>query len=154
MSRQEEADELLRQSQLVAHCERELERLGRVNVYNDVFSIWHDGALGTISALRLGTHHGAETTKVVKWVPLRRSSSRCGVGMGAVPRATSPWLAYLCVCLSSQHGNVARSPRRRGMPPPAFELDRTTPAPGGLFVPAQQDRDSPNPADGRPPLPS
>ena len=66
LRRQEEADELLRQSQLVAHCERELERLGRVNVYNDVFSVWHDGAFGTISALRLGRLPGV----TVEWAEI------------------------------------------------------------------------------------
>jgi len=58
LRRQEEADELMRQAQLVAHCEAELQRLGRVNVYNDVFHIWHDGAFGTISGLRLGRMPG------------------------------------------------------------------------------------------------
>ena len=66
LRRQEEADELLRQSQLVAHCERELERLGRVNVYMDVFSIAHDGAFGTISALRLGRLPGV----TVEWAEI------------------------------------------------------------------------------------
>ncbi len=50
----------------MAHCERELERLGRVNVYNDVFSIWHDGAFGTISALRLGRLPGV----TVEWAEI------------------------------------------------------------------------------------
>ena len=50
----------------MAHCEWELERLGRVNVYNDVFSIWHDGAFGTISALRLGRLPGV----TVEWAEI------------------------------------------------------------------------------------
>ena len=66
LRRQQEADELLRQAQLVAHCERELGRLGRVNVYNDVFNIWHDGPFGTISALRLGRLPGV----TVEWAEI------------------------------------------------------------------------------------
>ena len=36
------------------HDSRQLERLRRANVYNDVFSIGHDGFFGTINGLRLG----------------------------------------------------------------------------------------------------
>ena len=84
LRRQEEADELLRQSQLVAHCERELERLGRVNVYNDVFSIWHDGALGTISALRLGRLPGV----TVEWAEINAALGQ--VRQPAHPAAAGP----------------------------------------------------------------
>ena len=84
LRRQKEADELLRQSQLVAHCERELERLGRVNVYNDVFSIWHDGALGTISALRLGRLPGV----TVEWAEINAALGQ--VRQPAHPAAAGP----------------------------------------------------------------
>lgn len=36
------------------HDEAQLERLRRTNVYNDTFSVGHDGSFGTINGLRLG----------------------------------------------------------------------------------------------------
>ena len=90
LRRQEEADELLRQSQLVAHCERELERLGRVNVYNDVFSIWHDGAFGTISALRLGRLPGV----TVEWAEINAALGQ--VRQQAHTAAADPHHPQIC----------------------------------------------------------
>lgn len=47
----DERDALLTRTE---NAQQQLERLRRVNVYSDVFYIWHDGAFGTISGFRLG----------------------------------------------------------------------------------------------------
>ena len=66
LGRQDAADESLRVSQLATHCERELNRLGRVSVYEDLFRIDVSGTLGTINALRLGRLPGV----TVEWAEL------------------------------------------------------------------------------------
>lgn len=48
------AEEQRHQSQLLAHCGRELRRLKGTSVLDDVFDIWFEGPFGTINGLRLG----------------------------------------------------------------------------------------------------
>lgn len=50
----------------VRHASETLHRLGRYNVANDMFHIWHDGQFGTINGLRLGRL----PSKPVEWVEI------------------------------------------------------------------------------------
>ena len=46
-----ERDSLARQIEVASN---RLEKLKKINVFNDAFYIWHDGSFGTINNLRLG----------------------------------------------------------------------------------------------------
>lgn len=63
---QERREEAVRTAQLVAYCERELQRLERIQVLDDLFRISADGPIGTINALRLGRLSGVS----VEWTEI------------------------------------------------------------------------------------
>lgn len=66
LERQAASEEGLRASQLVAHCEREIRRLERVDVLSDLFHVDIEGAVGSINGLRLGRFSAVH----VEWTEL------------------------------------------------------------------------------------
>ena len=66
LDRQHRQEEAVRTAQLVAYCERELQRLEKIQVLDDLFSISDANPIGTINALRLGRLPGVS----VEWTEI------------------------------------------------------------------------------------
>ena len=120
LASQREAEEALRSRQLVEYCERELERLERVDVCEDVFSIGSSGSFGTINSLRLGRLPGV----TVDWAEINAALGQVALMLVTLAReagarfhthALLPMGSYSKVCACC--GSPSRLTKRQHDPP-------------------------------------
>ena len=76
----------------ISRSEQQLKRLQDTNVYNDMFHIWSDGVIGSISGFRLGRTSSVQ----VEWDEINAAWGQAVLLLQTMAQVVSPSELLLC----------------------------------------------------------